>query len=249
MSVVEQRGPRSSAVIFLCHAALAALVVFPGLLALMSTLMPQWPSKFGFPSQGLNATQSGAVAAVSMTTVVLLIWLTTGTRGERWAMRLARVVLCLAVLCGAIFNLLTLALVDRSEVYRLRIAPAPTLAEFIVKMPDTYPSADALLWLRQHAAGARISASDQDFRSAGLAPRRLQGISHLVVRDTGTVTASPHVRDAGREFVRFQMPGAPRQLLIDVKQARPGASLCAIALLDKLLIIAAHDAPGCEVHE
>lgn len=249
MSGVHKRGGMASAMVFLCQVMLAVLVVFPGFLALMSTLTPQWTSRFGFPPLGLSATQSGAVAAISMTTVVLLIWLTTGTRREGSAKRLARVVLCVAVLCGAVFNLLTLGIVDRSEAYRLRIASAPTLAELIVNMPDTYPAADALLWLRQHAAGARISASEPDLRSAGLAARRLQGISHLVVRDKATSNVSPDVRVVGREFVRFHVPDAPRQLLIDVRQARPGARLCAIPAADNLMIIAADDVPGCEAPE
>lgn len=245
----QQRGHMATALVFVLHVAVAVLVVFPGILALTSTLMPQWTTALGLLSWGFTATQFGAVAAINMTAMMLVILLTTGTGSDWWTKRLARSVLGAAVLCGAIFNLLTLGYLDRSDAYRLRIAFAPTLAGLTVNMPDSYPSANVLLWLRQHAAGAQISASDSDLRSAGLATRRIQGIAQLVVRDKGTSSVSHAVRAAGREFVRFQVPDAPRQLLIDVQQARPGAKLCAIPAADKLMIIAADDAPGCEAAE
>ena len=187
-----------------------------------------------------------SVLVVSLIAFSILIRSMLGTRWEIRARRIAFAVIGLSVLSGGAFNLLTFADTDRSEPYQLRANSASTLAELAASMPDKYPSSDILVWLRHHAAGVELTASAEDLQSAGLAFRRLVGISHLTVHVVGKTAALSEVKIRERQFKHFQVEGATKQIWIDIEKVRSGAILCAVPSADALLFISPTDAPGCE---
>ncbi len=222
------------------------LVVFPAGMSLAASLSPLWIAALGWGSPDDVAYKSAIVAGINLATLVVSLRLAMGTPFEAPLKRIAIQVIWLAVVVVGAFNLIVFGAIDRSEAYRIRGRPAATLAELAAHMPDKYPAADVLIWLRNHAAGALLVANETDLRSAGLATRRIQGIAQLQVQTHGKVVALPAPLAPDRMFVRFAVPGAHRQLWIDALQVRAGATLCAVPISGILLIIGAADAPGCE---
>jgi hypothetical protein len=187
-----------------------------------------------------------SLIAVLLIASAILIRLMLGTLWEVRLRQIAFAVIGLSGLGGCVFNLLMFADINRSEPYQLRSNPASTLAELAASMPDKYPSSDILVWLRQHAAGSELTASAEDLQSAGLAFRRLVGISHLTIHVVGKAAALSEVKIMERDFKRFQVEGATKQIWIDIEKVRSGAILCAVPTADALLFISSTDVPGCE---
>lgn len=237
------------------RSANAALFFGLGLVcaAVVLSLIGRWLASTS-AATGLNALASAlalsrtgkwtVIAATSLLPLAVLIRLLLGTVWAERTRTIAMVAIGLGVLGGAIFNVRMFSAIDRSEAYTFRAAPSPTLAELAASMPDKFPASEVLVWLRQHAAGAELIARTEDLRSAGLAARRLLGVSHLQVRERKNVVLD--VAIAGRQLQRFHVVGADKPLWIDTDQARPQARLCAVPTQEALLLVRLSDAAGCE---
>ena len=227
----------------------AGLVLASVALSLIGWLLASTPLIVWGNALASQLTQAGtskwiSIAVVNLLASAMLIRLMLATRWAEHVRKLAFAAIGLGILGGAAFNLLKFSDIDRSEPYRLRAEQLPTLAELAFSMPDKYPAREVLVWLRQHAAGAEITASVADLQSAGLASHRLLGVAHLQVRARKNAALS--VATANRELKRFHVVGAAKPVWIDIDQARPHAKLCAVLTVDALLLVSSADAPGCE---